>query len=101
MTTRAQYYRNTTKHAQRGIAEKPVSKPMGTDTTWISEFVSSIQGLVGQFNSDSMIALQLGDREQRVVRLRKLSAMGILRMSSHFKNGHFVEFRWELDAGQL
>lgn len=96
MTSRSEYYRNASKHAQRGIGEKPKSQPVGSDTTWIPEFVSSIEGLTGQFNSDSLIALQLGDREQRIVRLRQLSAMGVLRMSSHFEDGHFVEFRWEL-----
>lgn len=85
------------QHAQRDGEEKRTLQPVGTDTTWMGEFVSSIQGITTPFGVESVIALQLGDtREERIVRLRKLSALGVLHMSSRFENGHFVEFLWTL-----
>jgi len=99
MTSRSEYYRNQSKHAQRGIGEKPTPSKRDTNTAWIPEFVSSIQGLQGQFNVQSLIAMQLGaTKDERLLRLRELSKMGILHMSSHRENGVFVEYRWELTA---
>lgn len=99
MTSRSQHYHNKKRHDQRDGFEKPAPAKRDTDTTWISEFVSSIQGISTPFNADSMIAMQLGEtHEARELRLRELSRRGILRMYAYRSNGEFVEYRWELTA---
>lgn len=101
---RAAHAHNQARHAQREFGHtKPTLQPVGSDTLWMSEFISSIQGLEGYFNADSIIAAQLGStRDERIEKLRKLSAHGTLHMSAHREDGVFVEFRWELtDLGRL
>jgi hypothetical protein len=94
---RAAHERNTARHAQRNGFEKPKPQPVGSDTLWMSEFVSSIQGITTPFNADSLITLQLGeDRDERILKLRKMAKLGILHMYAHRSNGEFVEYRWEL-----
>jgi hypothetical protein len=97
MVSRAEHYRRTTKHAQRHGQEKPKMAARDTDTTWIPEFMSSIQGLEGYFNADSIIAVQLdADKNERLRKLRELSSRGLLVMSAHREQGFFVEYRWRL-----
>lgn len=103
MTTRGQHFHNQKRHDQRNGVEKPKPAPAGTDTAWMTEFVSSIQGITTTFNADAIITWQLGEtRDQRVTKLRHLSRLGVLRMYAHRENGQFVEYRWELtQAGRL
>jgi hypothetical protein len=98
--SRASHYQRTSKAAQRQGVAKPKLPARDTDTTWIPEFVSSIQGITTPFNSSSIIAASLGStEEERVTKLRELSKRGILRMSAHRQDGIFIEYRWELDEG--
>lgn len=85
------------QHAQREIGqEKPKLAPVGSDTTWIPEFLSAAKG-IDWFNADSIICIGLGHTHQdRENALRKASAMGVLRMTAHRENGVFVEYRWHL-----
>jgi len=97
MASRASHERAKAQHAQRdfGVA-KPELQPVGSDILWLSEFLSSCEG-IGTFNVNSMICLQLGpDPYEREQRLRRASSMGHLRMWAYRENGVFVEYRWEL-----
>lgn len=95
--SRASHYRRTSKAAQRYGVAKPKSVDRDEATTWVPEFVSSIQGLTGQFNANSIIAASLGDtEEERVTKLRQLSKLGVLHMTAFWEGGKFVEYRWEL-----
>lgn len=100
---RAAHYQRTSKAAQRHGVAKPKMVKRDEDTTWIPEFVTSIQGLTVPFNADSVIALGLGATpEERTGKLRQLSKIGILRMYAHRENGTFIEYRWEVaPAGRL
>jgi len=104
MTSRAAHYRNKARHDQREFGTaKLQSTPRDEGTQWIGEFVSSVQGLSQQLTSGSIICLQLGrTADERVLKLRELSKMGILHMSAYKVNGQFVEYRWQLTpAGVL
>lgn len=100
MTSRAVHYRNKARHDQREFATpKPKSVSQEESTKWMGEFISSIQGITTSFGADSMIALQLGGTtEDRVLKLRALSKLGVLHMSAYKVDGKFVEYRWELTA---
>lgn len=97
MVSRASYYRSTAKHAQREFGQvKAKLEPVGSDTLWLSEFVSSLQG-IGSFNANSLVCLQLGHSvEERTARLRVASRIGVIRMYAVREADIFVEFRWEL-----
>lgn len=99
MTSRASFYRSKSKHAQRSFGEvKKTLQPKGTDTAWITEFISSIQGLTGSFGIDSTIAMQLGATpEERMVKLRQACRLVVLHMTVvRDEAGAFVEYRWTL-----
>ena len=49
--SRASHYQRTSKAAQRQGVAKATLPARDTDTTWIPEFVSSIQGITTPFNS--------------------------------------------------
>lgn len=97
MASRAGHERAKAQHAQREFgAAKAKLQPVGTDTAWLSTFLSSCEG-IGPFNLNSIIALQLGgDPQEREQKLRLASSMGLLRMSAYRENGVFIEYRWEL-----
>lgn len=98
MVSRATHYRAKAKHDQRGFGEsKPALPPRDTTTAWVGPFVSSIQGLTEPFSADSIIALSLGaTTEERTVKLRELSKLGVLRMYALWENKEFVGYRWKL-----
>lgn len=101
--SRAAHYRRTAKAAQRHGQEKPKMAARDTDTTWIGEFLSSIQGLDMYFTADSIIASSLGETQYiRMIKLRHLAQMGVIHMSAHWEDGKFVEYRFILtDRGRL
>jgi hypothetical protein len=101
--SRASHYRRTSKAAQRNGVAKGKTPARDTDTVWIPEFVSSIQGLDNYFTADSIIAASLGDTaEERMLKLRELARRGILHMTAYREDGEFVEFRFVLtDRGTL
>jgi hypothetical protein len=98
---RALHAHNKRRHSQRQFGDvKPALAERHSDTMWMGEFISSIQGITEPFGVDSMIALQLG--EDRMSRLRQLSSLGMLRMSAYRVDGEFVEYRWVLtESGRL
>jgi hypothetical protein len=98
MTSRAQYFRNTTKHAQRGPEAKRKLIDKDVATAWVGPFISSIQGLATYLTVDSMIVMQLGETPRdRELKLRELCKLGVLTMDAHRDaNGQFVEYRWTL-----
>lgn len=99
MGSRASYYHSVNKHAQRQGVAKPKPIPRNSDTAWIGEFLSSIQG-TSHFGVNSIIALQLGATpEARMLKLRQASRFGILRMFMYRAPGATeTEYRWELTA---
>lgn len=98
MVSRAAHYAAKAKHAQRPLgAVQPKLPERDTNTAWMGEFMSSIQGLTTPFNADAVFCLPLGDtNRERELRLRDLSKMGSLLMSAYRVNGYFVEYRWQL-----
>jgi len=103
MVSRAEHFRRTAQHAQRNGMEKPKMPARDTDTVWIQEFLSSIQGLDTYFTADSIICASLGTTEQeRMTKLRELSKRGVIYMSAFWEDGKFVEYRFILtDRGRL
>lgn len=101
--SRASHYRRTSKAAQRNGVAKAALPARDTDTVWIPEFVSSIQGLEEYFTADSIIAASLGATvDDRMVKLRELARRGILHMTAYREDGEFVEYRFILtDRGRL
>ena len=86
------------QHAQRVFGtEKAKLEPVGSDTLWLGEFLSSAQG-IDWLSADSLICYQLGTtHEEREAKLRKASSMGVLLMYVHRDAaGAFIEYRWML-----
>lgn len=101
MTSRAEHFRLKAKHAQRTPGHVAPKLPArDTDTTWIGPFISSLQG-AQSFGVNAMIALPLGvTEEERSVKLRKLSSMGLLHMRVVRFKGEFAGYLWTLtEAG--
>jgi hypothetical protein len=99
MTSRSQYYRNTTKHAQRGVEAKRKLVDKDVATAWVGPFISSLEGLATHLTVDSMIVMQLGDTpRERELKLRELCKLGVLTMDAYREDGQFVEYRWTLLA---
>ena len=94
---RAAHARNQARHSQRSGGDvKRKLEPIGSDTLWLPEFLSSAQG-IGAFSVNSLICLPLGETaEERELKLRKAASMGVLRMYAYRDSGQFVEYRWEL-----
>lgn len=101
---RAAHAHNKRRHAQRQFGHtKPVLQERGSDTLWMSEFLSSAQGTTGQFYVNSTICLQLGaTEEERITKLRQMSQHGVIRMASMWRDGKFIGYAWRLtDQGRL
>lgn len=80
MAGRGAYLRNKQTHDQRVWPEERRTK-IGNDTSWIASFVDLIAGTKTPITVDSILCLTLGaTREEREVKLRKLSNMGWLHM---------------------
>lgn len=95
--SRASHYQRTSKAAQRQGVAKPKLPARDTATVWIPEFVSSIQGLDNYFTADSIICASLGTtEEERMVKLRQLSKLGVIHMVAHWDREKFVEYRFIL-----
>jgi hypothetical protein len=98
MVSRRTHYSNQRRHSQRefGVA-KPRLLPRDEGTAWQGSYVASLQGVTEEFNADSPVAAELGHTsEERVLRLRELSKLGVLHMRAHRVDGVFIEYRWRV-----
>lgn len=102
MVSRATHYRNKARHDQREFGEvKPRLLNRDDSTAWRGAYIATLSNDMPAFNADSPIAAPLGaTTEDRVVRLRELSKIGVLRMSAYRENGTFIEYRWTVTKGE-
>lgn len=95
MVSRAAHYRNKARHAQREFGEaKPRLLSRDEGTTWMPTFIASLNnGDTLTVHSEAVLPLA-NTAEERTLKLRELSKIGVLRMYAYRENGLFVEYRW-------
>lgn len=87
------------RHAQRqGSQPKPKLLPVGSNTTWISDFVQMLEGLTSPLTLKSSLVLPLGETAQeREQKLRDLCRRGTLKMHRVSKaDGSFDHYEWRV-----
>lgn len=96
MVSRASHYRAKAKHDQRSFGEvKPKLLARELETVWVPEWRDGLRLLALITIQTAAESFEVTEEEANK-RLRKMSQMGLLRMTAHREAGVFVEYRWQL-----